>query len=535
MVDGIVLPRRLFIFRIYHTNPTMRTLFPLMLIVMFLAIACQPRHPENTSQTSTDSLPAYREPHRPQVHFSPPANWMNDPNGLVYEQGTYHLFYQYYPEGLVWGPMHWGHATSADLLHWEHQPIALYPDSLGLIFSGSAVVDTANTSGLARAGVAPLVALYTYHRMDWEKAGRTDFQYQGMAYSVDHGKTWTKYAGNPVLPNQGVKDFRDPKVFWHQNTGRWIMVLAVQDHVEYWSSPNLKQWQKLSDFGQGEGAHGGVWECPDLFPLEVDGTTRWILLVSINPGGPNTGSAIQYFVGDFDGKVFRPQTSGAAPQWLDYGPDHYAGVTYANTPDRILLGWMSNWAYAQEVPTAPWRSAMTLPRRLTLVNVKGVPRIRQTLLPVVGASTTRGSVFPALVVSDSVAQPEAGEVGVSIINGTLEDQDIAMIFSNKLGQYITVGYDARQRQFYIDRSHAGKRDFSKQYITRAVAPRLVEGKTIPFTLVLDAGSVEVFFDDGLTTMTALFFADAPLHQLAWKASTKTKVSNLWIRQLPSIW
>ncbi|HZH37827.1 MAG TPA: glycoside hydrolase family 32 protein, partial [Flavisolibacter sp.] len=306
---------------------------------------------------------AYNEPHRPQIHFTPKTAWMNDPNGMVYHNGTYHLFYQHNPDSTVWGPMHWGHATTKNLVHWQHQPVKLFPDSLGTIFSGSAVVDVNNTSGFGSKGKVPLVAIFTHHNPVMEKAGRNDFQYQSLAFSLDEGKTWTKYTGNPVVKNPGIRDFRDPKVMWHQGSGKWIMTLATLDRVTFYSSSNLKDWLKESEFGKELGAHGGVWECPDLFPLEYNGEQVWVLLVSINPGGPNGGSATQYFTGRFDGKTFTPLQTDT--QWIDYGPDNYAGITWSNTGKRkIFLGWMSNWQYAAAVPTQTWRSAMTIPRDL---------------------------------------------------------------------------------------------------------------------------------------------------------------------------
>ena len=231
--------------------------------------------------------------YRPAYHFSPAAHWMNDPNGMVYYQGTYHLFFQYYPDGMVWGPMHWGHATSANLTSWKEQPIALYPDSLGYIFSGSAVVDARNTSGFGRNGQPPLVAIFTHHDPKGEKKGTETFQNQSLAYSLDAGKTWTKYAGNPVLKNPGVHDFRDPKVSWYEAGKQWVMTLATKDRITFYTSPNLKDWTKASEFGEKLGAHGGVWECPDLFPMTLNGKTHWVLLVNLNPGGPNGGSGTQ--------------------------------------------------------------------------------------------------------------------------------------------------------------------------------------------------------------------------------------------------
>ena len=298
------------------------------------------------------------EQYRPQFHFTPKAHWMNDPNGMVYLNGKYHLFFQYNPDSTVWGPMHWAHAISKDMIHWKEQPISLYPDSLGTIFSGSAVIDKDNTAGF---GKNAMVAIFTHHNKKIEDQKTGLHQYQSLAYSLDEGKTWTKYKGNPVLPNPGIWDFRDPKVMWHTATGKWIMTLATKDRITFYSSPNLKKWTKESEFGEKLGAHGGVWECPDLFPLELEGKTHWVLLVSINPGGPNGGSATQYFTGDFDGKTFKPDAE--KQKWMDYGTDNYAGVTFSNTGARkVLMGWMNNWNYANVVPTKAWRGATTLPR-----------------------------------------------------------------------------------------------------------------------------------------------------------------------------
>jgi fructan beta-fructosidase len=297
-------------------------------------------HPE-TSKGQSDSQ---AEAHRPRFHFTPKRNWMNDPNGLVSHKGVYHMFFQYHPDGTRWGPMHWGHAVSRDLLSWEEKPIALYPDSMGYIFSGSAVVDSLNTSGFGMEGKTPIVAIFTHHNPVREAAGQRGFQYQSLAYSLDDGETWKKFPGNPVLQNTAATDFRDPKVHWHEATGRWVMSLATRDRVTFFSSPDLKAWARESAFGEKLGAHGGVWECPDLFPIEHKGRTVWVLLVSINPGAPNGGSGTQYFLGDFDGHRFKPFDDKT--RWIDYGTDDYAGVTFSNTGDRrIFIGWMSNWNY----------------------------------------------------------------------------------------------------------------------------------------------------------------------------------------------
>ncbi len=278
----------------------MRFLSCILLFICVILPSCK-------TENKTIKSDYYTEPHRPQFHFSPAEQWMNDPNGMVYYDGEYHLFYQYYPEDIVWGPMHWGHAVSKDLVYWEHLPIALYPDSLGYIFSGSAVIDWKNTSGLGKDGKPPMIAIFSYHNMEGEQSGRDDFQSQGIAYSNDRGRSWTKYKDNPVVPNPGIRDFRDPKVIWHEDSKRWIMVFAAYDHVKFYGSPNLIVWEHLSDFGKDEGSHGGVWECPDLFPLtdKTTGETRWILIQSMGGGNPNGGSGTQYFIGEFDGKSYK--------------------------------------------------------------------------------------------------------------------------------------------------------------------------------------------------------------------------------------
>jgi fructan beta-fructosidase len=428
---------------------------------------------------------SYDEPFRPRFHFSPHEKWMNDPNGLVYFNGTYHLFFQHYPNDIVWGPMHWGHATSKDLVHWQQQPIALYPDSLGYIFSGSAVVDSANTSGFGRAGKIPLVAIFTHHDPKGEKNGSNTFQNQSLAYSLDGGATWTKYAGNPVLKNPGITDFRDPSVAWHAKEKKWVMSLATKDRISFYSSPDLKHWSKESEFGQHLGAHGGVWECPDLFTLKEKDRTWWVLLVSNNPGGPNGGSGTQYFIGDWDGQRFTP--ADTSTRWIDYGPDDYAGITFNNTGGRrIFLGWMSNWEYANQVPTATWRNAMTLPRDLSLRRLNN-----------------------KLYLASRPAKETSGLYNLHLSN-IPAGQSFSLHFSNAAGDELVIGYDKPANQYYIDRSKAGHTDFHPGFGGRYTAPRLSTAKNSTLTIIMDASSAELFADDGLTVMTAVFFTDHPL-------------------------
>jgi fructan beta-fructosidase len=473
-------------------------------------------HVSVQSQVQPDAKLSNESLYRPRFHFTPKQGWMNDPNGMIYLNGQYHLFYQHYPEGTVWGPMHWGHATSSDLVQWKEQPIALYPDSIGMIFSGSAVLDKNNTSGLGRDGIAPLVAIFTQHNMPGEKAGRTDFQNQSIAYSLDEGITWTKYAGNPVLKTPNLKDFRDPKVIWHEPTQKWIMSLAVADHVEFYSASNLMNWRKESEIGKNLFVHGGVWECPDLLHFNVNGKTIWVLLVSMNPGGPNGGSATQYIVGDFDGHKFKPYSTDI--KWMDYGPDNYAGVSFSNVGERnILIGWMSNWNYANVVPTEKWRSAMTVPRELSLV--------QQSL-----NSNANSNEF--LLVSSPVKELKNAFAEISSKENIIPNRidiknikatDFEIILSNEYNEKILIGYHANKKQFYIDRTKAGISNFNDGFAAVAVAPRLSYAMNMDLSILLDKISIELFADDGRTVMTALFFPTFPYTK--WEIKSKEKIST----------
>ena len=492
-----------------------------------------------------DSSPAlYSEHHRPQLHFSPKEKWMNDPNGMVYYDGEYHLFYQHYPEGDVWGPMHWGHAITKDLVHWEHLPIALYPDSLGMIFSGSAVVDVKNTSGLGTEQDPAMVAIFTYHDAKGEKQGRTNYQTQGMAYSLDKGRTWTKYRNNPVVKNPGSKDFRDPKVFWHEASGKWVMILAVLDHVEFYGSPDLKTWNKLGEFGKEYGSHGGVWECPDLFQLAVEGesTQKWVMLLSINPGGPNGGSATQYFVGDFDGKKFTSETAKQDTLWLDYGADNYAGVTWSGIPKedgrRLFLGWMSNWAYANVVPTAPWRSAMTIPRELKLEQVNSTLRVKSVPVKELDKNVTAHKTFSHLIINDSLDLSEQVDFPLSLssLSGTMGVNDFVFELSNHDNQSVRIGFDSKMNRYFVDRRKSGKTDFSAGFNPVSYAPRLSTDRKIKFTFVVDVSAVEVFFDDGISVLTNLYFPDEDFHHLkVFAPDGPVEIEELEIRQLLPVW
>ncbi len=477
------------------------------------------------------------EQYRPLFHFSPKAHWINDPNGMVYYKGTYHLFYQYYPDATVWGPMHWGHTTSKDMVHWQEQPIALYPDSLGYIFSGSAVVDANNTSGFGKNGQTPLVAIFTHHNPKLEKQNPEKTQYQSIAYSLDEGKTWTKYAGNPVLPNPGITDFRDPKVRWYEPQKKWIMTLATKDRVTFYSSPNLKNWSRESDFGKDAGAHGGVWECPDLFPLKHNDKDVWVLIVNINPGGPNQGSAAQYFLGDFDGKTFQPYSTKT--KWMDYGPDNYAGVTFSNTGNRmVLMGWMNNWQYANKVPTASWRGATTVPRELGVKEVNNELHLTSTPVKELNALDGKTTTLTNLAVNGStdLTAKTGGQYNTFKVElSAPATADFALVLTNEQGNELAIGYDKSANVYYIDRTKSGKTNFEKDFGKRNTAPRLSTDKTVLLTLLVDVASAELFADNGLSVMTSVFFSTNELTKLSIRSATGATISKMTYTKLtPSV-
>src|SRR5215203_902753 len=500
----------------------------IFLVFLFSITSC------NNVKKLADQKSIINEPHRPQIHFTPKEKWMNDPNGMVYYNGTYHLFYQYYPDSTVWGPMHWGHATSKDMIHWKHQPIALYPDSLGYIFSGSAVVDVDNTSGFGKDGKVPLVAIFTHHDPKGEKAGRSDFQNQSLAYSLDDGQTWSKYAANPVLKNPGIKDFRDPKVTWYEEDKKWIMTLATLDRITFYSSKDFKGWIKESEFGKEAGAHGGVWECPDLFSLDYEGKKIWVLIVNLNPGGPNGGSGTQYFVGNFSGKEFQPFTTDT--KWLDYGPDEYAGVTWSNTGNRkIFLGWMSNWQYATLVPTIKWRSAMTVPRDLSIEKLGDQYFVTSKPIPELTNLAEQPIVIGNLAIGNFDLSAKAGKLAGPAMLKIISDKiaDFSISFSNG-AQKILIGYEKGTNSYFIDRTSSGQVNFEKGFAAKHTAPRLTNKENVDITLIIDNSSVELFADNGLTAMTEIFFPDSLFSRITMQSPGNFTIKSLQYSSLKSI-
>lgn len=649
-----------------------------------------------TDQTNNSTQAVLEQPNteafRPAYHFTPPKSWMNDPNGMVYFQGEYHLFYQHNPHSSVWGPMHWGHAISKDMVHWEHQEIKLYPDEHGTIFSGSAVVDWQNSSGFGSKDNPPLVAMYTYHDEEKAAQGAIDFQTQGLAYSLDKGRTWKKYDNNPVLKNPGIRDFRDPKVNWHEPTQQWTMVLAQDDHIGFYTSKNLKDWQFESNFGEGWGSHAGVWECPDLIKVRVEGTEqyKYVLLVSINPGAPNGGSGTQYFIGDFDGSQFtldedyqqqltstpavfpaglnfsdfknglnKWQVTGNAfhvesdPQgnsvlssfnqsdqatgtvlsqpftinhdyinfkiaggkhenstvmqllindevvktakgnnsgnmierawdvsnlkakqgqikiidteqgdwghvkvaditfsdkaakakvepsiWLDYGTDNYAGVTFSDTQDNrhLFMGWMSNWQYANVVPTTTWRSAMTLPRELKLVETAKGIRVASEPVKELQALLSEPQVKTKLSGKsryqlDELFNITPGQFKFSFNLKNDKQQAIDIVMSADSGEQTTLRLDPIKGVMTLDRTEAGLSHFEPGFASIQTAP-LDEGlEQYDVDVWIDKASIEVFVNKGVSTMTSVVFPTQAYHNVSVNAAQEVTLSEVQLNNI----
>lgn len=443
-----------------------------------------------------------REQYRPIYHHTPAYGWMNDPNGMFYKDGVWHLYFQHNPFGSQWENMTWGHSTSTDLVHWTFEGDPVQPDVWGAIFSGSAVVDKENTAGFGKDAV---VALYT---------SAAESQIQSMAYSTDNGKTFTKYEGNPVITSN-VPDFRDPHMFWNEDIKKWNMILAAGQHMEIYTSDNLKEWKLESSFGAEYGNHGGVWECPDLMKMKVKGTDKekWMLICNINPGGPFGGSATQYFIGDFDGYKFVCDTKPEVTKWMDYGKDHYATVTFDNAPDgrHVAIAWMSNWQYANLVPTKQYRSCNSIPRDLGLFEYDG--DIYCSVLPSPEMTAARKTKKPGKAIT------EACEL---IVN---PKRDVTIItLSNDKGEEVVMKYDAKAKTFSMDRTNSGKMDFSTDFPAVTEAPTF--GKISQLRIFIDKSSIEVFDAEGKMAMTNLVFPNKPYNKVTIQGKAKYYVYNL---------
>jgi fructan beta-fructosidase len=472
------------------------------------------------------------EPLRPRFHFTPATNFMNDPNGLVFDGGEYHLFYQHNPFGPEWGHMSWGHAVSPDMIHWQHLPVALREEAGVMIFSGSVVADPEDTSHLCGppAGrTSCLIAIYTGHGL-----GK---QTQNLAFSTDRGRTWTKYAGNPVL-DLGMKEFRDPKVFWHEPTRRWIMltVLADQHKLRIFGSPDLKRWEALSDFGPA-GATGGAWECPDLFPLAVEGAageSRWLLDIDINPGGPAGGSGGQYFVGRFDGRTFVNDNPPDTTLWVDYGKDFYATLSFSGIPARdgrrIWMGWMSNWLYANVEPTTPWRGVQSVPRVLSLTRRPEGIRLAQA--PVAELRALRATPAPT-VVPATAALPPSAEIEVEVRRS--EGGEAGLRLTSAAGEEVVIGVAADKPEVFVDRRRSRATPFHEAYPGRHAGPVRWRDDRVTLRILFDRTTLEVFANDGETVVSERVYPTRPFERIEVLRTGAGAVGPVRLWALRSIW
>ena len=435
-----------------------------------------------------------REKFRSIYHHTPIYGWMNDPNGMFYKDGVWHLYYQYNPYGSQWENMTWAHSTSTDLIHWKNHGEVIQPDALGTIFSGSSVVDKENTAGFGKDAV---VAFYT-------SAGAA--QTQSIAYSTDNGETFKKYVNNPILTSD-VPDFRDPNVFWNEEVKQWNLILAAGQQMNIYSSKNLKDWKFESSFGEGYGNHGGVWECPDLLKMG----DKWVLICNINPGGPFGGSATQYFVGSFDGHKFTCESKPEVTKWMDYGKDHYATVSFSNAPDDriVVLPWMSNWQYANQVPTQQFRSANGLPRDLGLYSYNGEDYV---------------SVKPSPEVFAAFEKKPFGRLqSAAYIEVTNIKSNASIVLSNDKGERVTMVYDGKNATFSMDRTESGVTDFHSDFKVKTVAP--TNGVIKSMQIFIDRCSIEAFDTEGKVAMTNLVFPSKPYDKIIVKGC-KVKIYEL---------
>lgn len=444
--------------------------------------------------------------YRPNIHFTPPAMWTNDPNGMVYVNGIYHLFYQHYPEAPNWGPMHWGHAVSRDLLHWKHMPIALYPDELGMIFSGSCVYDRENTSGYGTKEKPPIVAVYTNH-------GRHGLEQQSIAYSTD-GIHFEKSYQNPVIPNPGISDFRDPKAFYNPVKNCWSLVLAAGDRVHFYKSEDLKRWEKTGEFGPEGNLASGVWECPDLFQVEAeDGRKLWVLIVSMTTTTEDGRCRTQYFLGDFDGDTFIQQQKEEEPLWIDFGFDNYAGVTFQNLEQPLFLGWAMNWGYANETPTGEYCGQMTLARSLRAVKTEKGYRLAASFA---GLEKYQHSAYPV----NHMQRLYTDTFGMKV-TGTKK-----ITLSNALGQKLVI--QVTEDEIFVDRTHAGEHSFHEQfqmpqYCSVRIPRMKQDGK---MELIFDVSVLEVLADDGLIPVSMVAYPEAPYDQVLLEGSGNVELYEI---------
>lgn len=468
---------------------------------------------------------AYDERYRPQYHFSPPRNWMNDPHGLVWHEGEYHLFYQHNAKDTRWGPMSWGNTVSADMLHWRHLPIAISPDAIGGIWTGCVVSDSANTSGLLPGG--GLVAIYSY-----------EDQSVGLAYSADRGRNWTSYQANPIIPSPGG-NFRDPQVLWHEGCQRWLMAISRERAVQFFDSLDLRRWTPTGEFSV-PASDDAPWEMPDIFPLGEGDARRWVMLVSMS-GAPAGGLGIRYFIGDFDGRAFRSELPDEMECWLDYGPDNYAGATWKYEPSgrRLYIGWLNNWRYAEATPTQGWRGALTVPRELRLVETGTGPRLRQE--PLVELACLRGEARhweaqPIEEVTNLLDRIRSShcEMQLELVPQTAAAVCIRVHMGATGG--IDICYNAQEGKLLVDRTHSGRTDFHEDFAAVASAPLDLRGEPLRLRVFIDRSSVEVFANEGRVVLSSRVFPGDDWDGMAlFTCGGAAWLQSLTIWPLQSIW
>ena len=458
-----------------------------------------------------------REKFRPAYHFSPLYGWMNDPNGLVYKDGEYHLFYQYNPYGSLWGNMTWGHAVTKDFVHWTHLKPAIFRNELGDVFSGSAIVDKDNVSGF---GVGTIIAMYT-------SAGTN--QTQSIAYSTDNGRTFKIYEKNPVI-TADIVDFRDPKMFFDQQTNEWKVIIASGQEVRFYASKNLKDWTYESSFGKEYGNHEGVWECPDLLRIKVAGSNeeKDVLILNINPGGPFGGSATQYFIGHFDGHRFICESKPETTQWMDYGKDHYATVTWSNAPDnrKIALAWMSNWQYANAVPTQQFRSANSVPRELSIIKENGAYYLCSYPVKEMEMIREKALVKKLFTTNNRVKEQTIRNLGdayeIILSSETPIKGQLTITLSNNAKEKVEMMYDADRQSFAMDRKESGETGFSKDFPVSTTAP-LHSTEHFELRILVDRCSIEAFVNRGAVSMSNLVFPSSPYQTIGISGNEKNQI------------
>ena len=530
-----------------------RWIHGLLLVLLISGYSACDREDVQAPYTALTADINFQERYRPQFHYTTPQNWMNDPNGMFYFDGQYFLHHQYNPHGDTWGHMSWYQAVSNDMVHWEHKGVVIPEEGNEMIFSGGAIVDYQNTSGFGEDGQVPIIATYSSHYTYTEEEvgeGEPTFeQVQSLAYSLDGGRTFTKYEGNPVL-NHEDPDFRDPNVKWHEESDQWVMVVALptQRKVAFYGSPNLREWEHLSDFGPAGGVDG-IWECPDLFELAADGdpdNTRWVLHVDMNPGAIAGGSGSQYFIGDFDGTTFTldPQFSEDDILWTDYGTDFYAAISWSNIPPddgrRLWLGWMSNWKYAGVKPTSPWRSAQSVPRSVELATVDGSLRMIQK--PIVELQQLRNGHrrVENLVISENLSLDDRGiygkayELKLTLEAGTAED--FGLLVRSGGDERTRIGYDTGREVLYIDRRQSGEVDFHERFATVSEAPLSIGEDPLELHILVDWSSVEVFAQGGRKVFTTRIFPDPESQGVSlFSEGGEATLRHLDFWTLDSIW